>query len=164
MKKIIYGFMIACFITVLACNTKSPDMDQEGNLEKVDQDATETMYAVPLDTAMSNVHYYDSVSQRYLKTIPIKSFTIRSVDLLEAMGMKPSDIKKAPFKYVRVYLGMNKKDEFKIYLTPVVGANLSANPPIAGRDSILSGNYKGLGGSGPYMLDFAQPCPKTCPN
>jgi uncharacterized membrane protein (UPF0182 family) len=162
MKKIIYGFAIACLVTVLACNTKPAEPAQnQSQLENVVEDITETMYAVPLDTAMKNVHRYDSISQKYLKEIPVKSFTIRSVDLLEAMGMPVTDTK---FKHVRVYLGLNDGNDFKIYLTPVVHADLSANPPRAGKDHILSGKYHGLGGSGPYMLDFAQPCPNTCPN
>jgi hypothetical protein len=162
MKKNIYGFVTICLVTVLACTTKPTELAQDQSAtENAVEDMTETMYAVPLDTAAKNVHHYDSISQKYLKEIPVKSFTIRSVDLLEAMGMPITDTK---FKHVRIYLGLNDGNDFKIYLTPVVGANLSANPPIAGKDHILTGKYHGLGGSGPYMLDFAQPCPKTCPN
>ncbi|MEQ9007225.1 MAG: hypothetical protein RLP12_05035, partial [Ekhidna sp.] len=60
-------------------------------------------------------------------------------------------------------------DQFKLYLTPVEGAKLSAG--IAGKDVILDGPYEGIpnGNSevsdsdGPYMMDFTKPCPTTCP-
>jgi hypothetical protein len=162
MKKTSYVLTAICLIAALACN-KPSDVVQDDAMEEIDEDLTETLYAVPLDTAMKDIQYYDTVSKEILKVIPIQSFTIRSVDLVEAMGLPPSAVKKAPFKYVRVYLGMNSKNQFKLYLTPVVGADLNANPPVAGRDSILVGKYDGLGNSGAYMLDFTAPCPTTCP-
>ena len=142
------------------------------------RDTTSALYAVPLDTVMKDRSHYDQVLNafdsivakskdvKWNKKIPIKAFTIRAVDLFEAMGIPVSDTTKIKprYKHIRVYLGMNYKNEFKLFLTPVEGADLNAVPPIAGRDVILKGKYKGLGDDGDYMLDFTQPCPNTCPD
>ena len=165
MKKSIYGIVAVCLFTVWACDTKPSETAQKpGPSKNPGKDTAETLYAVPIEIVTKNIKHYDTVARKALGTVPIQSFTIRSVDLLEAMGMPVADTTEAVFKYVRIYLGMNKKNDFKLYLTPVVGANLNVKPPIAGRDSILHGKFKGLGGSGDYMLDFTQSCPNTCPN
>jgi hypothetical protein len=162
MKKSMYGIMISIFFASLACQQKPPEAPRQAELtEDYGKDNTETLYAVSLDTALKGIVRYDSVVNKKIGSVPIKAFTIRSVDLLEAMGMPSRDSVKTRFQYVRVYLGMDTNNNFKIYLTPVIGANLGASPPKAGKDTILSGKYNG--GYGRYVLDFSQPCPNTCP-
>ncbi len=135
------------------------------------KDSTSSMYAVSLASAVENVQYYDSLSRAVFHGVdPIRAFTIRSVDLVEAMGMNMNVTRNAKYRHVRVYIGLEEATgEFKIYLTPVEGAKLSAGVP--GKDVILKGPYTGnkkksddeLGdGDGPYVFDFSQPCPNAC--
>ncbi|WP_462247648.1 hypothetical protein [Ekhidna sp.] len=136
------------------------------------QDSTSSMYAVSLATAEQNVQYYDSLCKASLGIDPIRAFTIRSVDLVEVMGMKMNVLKKAKYRHVRIYMGLDESTgEFKIYLTPVKGAKLSAGVP--GTDVILNGPYSGddgddggdgelADGDGPYVFDFSKPCPNAC--
>ncbi|MBI1767237.1 MAG: hypothetical protein HYR67_02550 [Bacteroidetes bacterium] len=174
MKKSLYSLLAVGLVVVYACNSKSSDTAQKSEPLILSGGAT-SLYAVPLDTAVKNIKHYDKNIKMYDsliaaaqgkkpdKKIPIKAFTIRAADLFEAMGMSAADTVKATYKYVRVYLAMNHKNDFKMYLTPVDGANLSANPPVAGKDVIMTGKYNGLSSDGSYVLDFTQPCPTTCP-
>lgn len=172
MKKTICGLLIAGIISALACSTKPSDGVQKSeSKEGTFLDASRTLFAVPIDKVKKDTAYYDSIFIKFdslvavaagkkpSKQIPIKSFTVHTADLFEAMGMPVRDTNKTVFKYVRVYLGLDKKAGFKLYLTPVKGKN------VTGQDSIL--NYRKLqnmGDGGGYMLDFSSPCPKTCPN
>lgn len=170
MKKLANGAMIMLVLAALSCQK-----NQEGNsrpltsVSETMKDTTETLYAVALELALKDMKRYDSVTKAKLGSDPIRAFTIRSVDLLEAMGMSPSDTVKTKFEHVRLYMGLNNTNDFKLFLTPVEGAKLDATPPVAGKDVILKGNIKmtatetGENPEEPYMLDFSQPCPKTCP-
>ncbi|WP_436517671.1 hypothetical protein [Ekhidna sp. To15] len=133
-------------------------------------DTSSSMFAVALDTAVANVDYYDKVVTEVLGIDPIRAFTIRSVDLAESIGLDTKYLKKAEYRHIRIYMGLDSaSSQFKIYLTPVKGAKLSAGIP--GTDVILTGPYKGdksdvadgFGdGDGPFVLDFSKPCPNAC--
>jgi hypothetical protein len=169
MKKLLYGIIALA----IGCTPK-PAADTAQPKATLLNSSTSSLYAVPLDTAVKNIkHYhanikmYDSLiaaaqGKKPDRKIPMKAFTIRAADLFEAMGMPLADTTQATYKYIRVYLAMNHKNDFKLYLTPVDGANLNVTPPVAGKDVILNGDFFGLGSNGSYVLDFAQPCPTTC--
>ncbi len=157
------------FLAIISCQpTATEEVAEEPPFEISDTDPS--MFAVSLDSAEKNVQYYDSLVKSALGVDPIRAFTIRSVDLVEAMGMDMKVLKKAKYRHVRIYMGLEESTgEFKIYLTPVKGAKLSAGEP--GTDVILDGPYtgkKGNGeegledGNGPYVFDFSQPCPNAC--
>jgi len=171
MKKSLCGIIA---LLALGCNPK-PSSDPAEKTTSVLNLSTSSLYALPLDTAVKNIKRYHSNIKMYDsliaaaqgkkpdRKVPMKGFTVRAADLFEAMGMPVSDTTKATYKHIRVYFAMNKKNEFKLYLTPVEGANLSVNPPVAGKDVILNSKFFGFGGDGDYVLDFTQPCPTTCP-
>ncbi len=151
-------------ILLTACQATTNDSQQSPVSTNPDNgDTGKTMYAVSFTKAKENITRYDDISKEIFTKTPVKAWTIRSVDLLEAMGMPVENPIQAKFKHVRMYLGLSQDSTFKLYLTPVEGAKLSSKPPIAGKDVILSGEYDGLGDDGEYMLDFTSPCPTTCP-
>ncbi|MEO5912319.1 MAG: hypothetical protein ABIP95_15640 [Pelobium sp.] len=124
-----------------------------------------------LKSTKANIKAYDSICRIQFKTIPIKSFTVRAVDLFGAMGMPGNYADNSICKYphIRVYLGYDVKlGVFKLYVVPVEGADLAKG--ISGKDVIL--NKKGIpitkkenminGGNDQYVLDLNAPCPNTC--
>lgn len=166
MKNLSITMLVA--LVFISCQQQNKDnQPKESNYEVAD--AQPSMYAVSYDEAEKNINYYDSIAREYLKTDPIKSFTVRSVDLIEAIGLSPDVDSIAKYKHVRIYLGLDSANKFKMYLTPVTGAKLSKG--IAGKDVILDGPYEGIPDSngevsesdGQYMMDFTKPCPTTCP-
>jgi hypothetical protein len=125
-------------------------------------------YALDLDSAVQYIHRYDSLAKASLKgSVPIKAFTIRAADMLQALGLPESS--KVKYTHARVYLGTDANGNFRLFFTPVDGASISKGE--AGKDVILTGPHKhGLADapgvlttSGSYVLDFTAPCPNTCP-
>jgi hypothetical protein len=160
MKKTIY-FVIGCAIG-LAC---TPTEKKSDELPVAFADTAS--FALSLDSVNHYRQHYDSVARKKLgQDAPVRAFTVRAVDLLEAIGLpKNSDPK---YKFVRVYLGLDYKGHFRVFLTPVEGADISKG--IAGKDITLTGPHShGFAGpnisahDGAYMLDFSSPCPNTCP-
>ncbi|MEO9482281.1 MAG: hypothetical protein ABJG47_02500 [Ekhidna sp.] len=152
-------------LTIISCQPTATEMpEEEPDLQIVD--TAPSMYAVSLATAEKNIKFYDSLSKVALGIDPIRAFTIRSVDFAEAIGLPLNKLKKAKYRHLRIYLGLDEAtSEFKIYLTPVDSAIMSKGIP--GKDVILNGPYTGKGNSlteddGPYVLDFSQPCPNAC--
>lgn len=158
------------FLAIISCQpTATEEVAEEPPFEV--QDSSPSMYAVSLESAKENINFYDSISKEVLGVDPIRAFTIRSVDLVESIGLDMKYLRNAKYRHVRIYMGLDSASgEFKVYLTPVSGANLSAGKP--GKDVILDGPYSGndktegeLGdGNGPYVFDFSKPCPTTCPD
>lgn len=161
------------FLAIISCQQTSTNEEAGDDAVPTFQivDTSPSLYAVGLDTAVKNVQYYDKVVKQVLGGIdPIRAFTIRSVDLVESIGLDTKYLKHAEYRHIRIYMGLDSaNNEFKIYLTPVKGAKLSAGIP--GTDVILDGPYKGnkkdaadgIGdGDGEYVLDFSQPCPNAC--
>lgn len=128
----------------------------------------------PLTTAFRDVQLFDSLSRAYLgDSIPVRAYTIRAVDLLDALGMPDelADSAICKYKYIRAYLGYRKGKGFKLYIVPVVGASLKDN--IGGCDIMLNsigkaavrtGGLTGYAEEEEYVLDLNAPCPKTCPD
>jgi hypothetical protein len=157
MKKVIY--MLACLPLAFGC-AKDKTTNTEEHIAE---------YALPLDSAVSYVTRYDSIVKKVLdNSIPIKAYTIRAVDLMEALGMPLEDTVKVKYNHIRVYMGMDAKNNFRLMLTPVNNADIVSGIP--GEDVILDGHYsastKNSGepiNIGQYVLDFTGPCPNSCP-
>ncbi|MEO9869882.1 hypothetical protein [Ekhidna sp.] len=162
MKNLLRAFFL---MVLISCQPPaSNDASEEEAFEVID--TATSMYAVSLESAEENIAYYDKLSKEALGIDPIRAFTIRSVDFAEAVGLPTKYLKKAEYRHLRIYMGLDSATmQFKVYLTPVKGAKLSADKP--GKDVILTGPYKGGGdgiadGDGPYVLDFSKPCPSAC--
>ena len=160
MKKVIY--ILACIVSLSACKqkeTKTTIGAQEENIAE---------YALPLDTAVSYIQRYNDIIRAVLNdTAPIKAYTIRSVDLLEAMGLPIAYADSAAYDHVRVYLGIDSTHKFRLLLTPVDEADIEKE--ICGNDIILKGLFtSGTVASGTpvndgkYVMDFTGPCPNSC--
>ncbi len=126
--------------------------------------------AVPFGKAMIDIENYEKyLKENNLDSNFVRAFTKSSIDFIEGLGLAIDENAKVQFKHVRFYLGLNDSMEFKLYLTPVVGANLRKEKGSirAGKDHILCRSItavtdKQVSQEG-YMLDFSMPCPKTCP-
>jgi hypothetical protein len=160
MKKVIY--ILACIISLSACKqkeTKTTNTTQEENAAE---------YALPLDTAVAYTQRYNALALEILKdSAPIKAYTIRAVDLMEALGMPLEYASSAKYSHVRVYIGMDSNNKFRLLLTPVEGADIIKE--VAGNDIILKGLFtSGTVTSGDpvldgeYVMDFTGPCPNSC--
>jgi hypothetical protein len=185
MKKLTYGMILILFAATLGCQQKQTEAPViEASRKKSGDDVAQ--YAIPYDSAKKGIENY-SIQMGKVKSIlekackgkacgievsEVTSFTVRSVDLYEAMGMKPDS--SVQYNYVRIYLGIDTKNKFRLYFTPVEGADL--DKAYGGKDVILSGQYTSgknstnsagqveAKGNGEYMMDFALPCPTICPN
>jgi hypothetical protein len=113
-------------------------------------------FHVPLAEAQVNIARYVDKCTELFGNVPIRAYTIHGEDLMEALGMDTTEPIPHRYSHIRAYLGLDSLSNFKLYLTPVEGANLAAVPKIAGTDVILSDE------SGEYVLDLNAPCPATC--
>jgi hypothetical protein len=155
-------YLIVALLIVFCCSKEKADN------ESADADVRDTAYfALNIDSAKAFTARYRTMAKVVLKdTVPVEAFTVRAKDLLEALGIKKANPK---FEYVRVYLGLDDQDKFRLMLTPVVGADFKKG--YAGKDVILSGPFKpgdklrageSASDNGEYVLDFNMPCPNTC--
>ncbi len=159
MKKSIY--FLSLIVLVTACNPsekKTADNPTKGPAH----------FALSLDSAVAYTKRYRKISREIFKdTVPVKAFTVRAEDLIESLGIAGVDSIK--YKHVRVYLGFDSNNKFRLFLTPVKDADIKGHKP--GTDIILNGPFTpGLGDdatsvttSGQYVLDFSAPCPVVCP-
>jgi hypothetical protein len=110
----------------------------------------------PLEIARMNIKHYvdssykffnDSLGYQKVDTVNsiIRSYKVSNTDLLSVLGLPKNT--KCGFYGCRVYLGLDLKHKFKLYLTPLDSL---------GEDLILD-NY-GV----EYLLDLNAPCPSTC--
>lgn len=154
-----------CLIIACSCSTKHEDHEKKDVAATGHAVETESSSVrVPLSVAKEDVKRYDSTCREMLKnidkSIPIRAYTIHAADLLEVLGLPKSYVDSCKFRHARVYLGLNSEYSFKLYFTPVVGANLDPAIMLAGRDTILT--EPSAGSDGYYVFDLNAPCPKTC--
>lgn len=126
---------------------------------------------VSVDTAYADIARYKAYMNKFVpgdSTYYVRAFTMNAIDFIEALGLPLGDSSKVQFEFVRLYIALDELEKFKLYVTPVVGANLRKGIVKPGKDHILcqtktdeDGNVVSQGG---YMLDFAKPCPNTCPD
>jgi hypothetical protein len=158
MKKYPFIFPLAFAVLFSACQNTATDTSSAP--EKAGKHAvatTTSMDTVPLETALMNIkHYQDSCRAFFNNDVPIQAYTIHAQDMLMALGIDPSTV-ECRYKHARVYIGLNDSSEFKLYFTPVVGADLQPDAMAAGRDTIL----KDADGNS-FVMDLNAPCPNTC--
>ncbi|MES2134267.1 MAG: hypothetical protein V4506_18115 [Bacteroidota bacterium] len=158
-KLIITTTAIICLIAIQSCNNnaKSDVKKEEPPVKTVHSSRLlKTSVHVPLAEAQDNIRRYNDMCVKFFKTVPIKAYTIHADDLLEVLGVPLSDSSFCSYKHARAYLGMDSLNNFKLYFTPVEGADLGAVPQKSGHDVILADEL------GQYVLDLNAPCPKTC--
>lgn len=166
--KILFALVISGLFAFTACTQQQPAAAE------IDQTATDSArlsmsrLLFSLDTAIRDVKTFDMLSREKLHdTIPIKAFSIRSEDLLIAMGMKKrkdGSYTACEFRDIRVYLGYDTS--FKLFIVPVKDADLDKG--IAGTDVFLDKHCKPIpphkdgAATTAYVLDLNAPCPNTC--
>jgi hypothetical protein len=158
MKKSILtaAIMISLMITQ-SCKTevKTEEKKEEKTGTPVKRLLTSSFH-VPLAEAQVNIARYVDKCTELFGNVPIRAYTISAEDLVQALGMDTVEPIPCRYKHIRAYLALDSLFNFKMYITPVEGANLAAVPKIAGTDVILSDE------SGEYVLDLIAPCPATC--
>ncbi len=159
MKKTILAAAVVCALMIAqACKTEANKEEKKDEQTSVPtQRLLYSSYQVPLAVAQDNIERYNNKCFEVLGIVPIKAYTIHAEDLMEVLGIPDVEPKIYKYDHVRAYLGMDTLNQFKLYLTPVEGANLSAVPKVAGKDVIL----KNADGE-QYVLDLNAPCPATC--
>lgn len=123
---------------------------------ELNESAGNSMDTVPLAVAQVNIRHYLDTCDTILGTIPIRAYTVHANDMLLSLGIDPSTV-KPQYNYARVYLGLDANNNFKLYFTPVSGADLKPGVMNPGTDVIL----KDEDGNG-YVMDLNAPCPNTC--
>lgn len=159
--------MAIIIVSASSCNNRPSASGAANNLKLSDTTVSTVLYKAA--DALKNIAIYDTLSKKYLKMeAPINSFTINAVDLMAALGI-PANTVNPKFNYVRAILGFDSLAGFKLFLVPVVGANLSLGN--AGRNVYLNSNgiandtinSANFATGNEYVLDLNAPCPKTCP-
>lgn len=162
MKKVFY--LLGCITLLSACTQK----EKTETSTTTAQEATVAEYALPLDTAIAYAKRYNYMANKVLKDpAPIRAYTIRAADLLEAMGLPLNYVDSAMYDHVRVYIGMDANNKFRLLLTPVENADIANGK--AGDDVILKGPFSSGNATsgdpvmqGQYVMDFTGPCPNSC--
>lgn len=156
MKKTILAAAVLCSLLIAqACKTEVKTEEKKEEKAVPVTRLLTSSYQVPLAVAQANIQHYTEKCGEVLGIVPIKAYTIHAEDLMEVLGIP--DTLACKYSHVRAYLGLDTLNQFKLYLTPVEGANLAASPKIAGNDVILK-NAEGA----QYVLDLNAPCPATC--
>ena len=173
MKRNMCIAMMAFGLLVIACS--QPNQQNNPKPQPLTPLPPDNLSAVvyPLDSARIDTTCYDSVNRHHWNgVVPIKAYTIRAEDLLGALGIpaKYADSSITQYKHARVYLGFRKGKGFKLFIVPVLGADLSDSIPKGGIDVYL--NKQGLpippdslkfySADDEYVLDLNAPCPNTC--
>ena len=168
MKKNRY-FIILCAVIIIACTQNEKKQVNADELPIDPLTIIDTAsFALDMDSAILYAAHYDSVAKKALgQPAPIKAYTVRATDLLEVLGISKKT--KTKYQFVRVYLGFDFNNKFRLFLTPAEGADIRTGH--GGRDIVLHGLHThGLADSvsvtreGEYMLDFTAPCPNSCPS
>lgn len=166
MKTLLSSLALLICLSISACRTGGIS---ESHFTFTDtQSIQKVLYAA--DTAIGNIYCFDTLCESHLgDSIPIRSFTIRSIDLLTALGI-PAD--SARYQHARVYLAFNNcTNDFKLFIVPVDSADLDAG--IVGNDILLDSTGHGVPPKNhkqytpaelhsKYVLDLNTPCPSIC--
>lgn len=156
-----FVLVMALLVAVSCSNHQSADTTVTHEVAKPGKSnikLKETTVQVPLDSAKAFIKRYDSICSKLLGIIPIRAYTIRAQDLTQVLGLP--DTTTCTYDHVRVYLGMDNNNQFKLFFTPVIKASLDPRDMQAGIDVIL-GHIDSDPNSG-YVLDLNAPCPTTC--
>lgn len=168
MKRILLSLVLAAGIFAIGCDHPSSVTPQANAKEPKLKNLL-----LPLSTAQEYIRVYDSICDTVFKKVPIRAYTVRSEDLIAAMGLPDSVDSLVAHKFIRVYLGYDLAHKphagFKLFIVPVDDASLAGNDPAnwkGGSDVYLDDNGKVIGpgdpASTPNVLDLNAPCPNTC--
>lgn len=178
MKPLLKISPVAFLAFLLSCQ---PTTEKQTLFSLPENNEGPSLYAVPKSQMEADTQHFANVSREIFTKafegnpelskdlVPIRAFTIRSIDLLEVMGLPIDSLQLSSaikYEHARIYLGLDSNNQFKLYLTPVVNAQLSETNPKGGQDVFLRGAFQGTTGEvqeGEYVMDFSAPCPKTCP-
>src|SRR5579872_2066627 len=103
MKKALFALLLATGFLGIGCDHPSsvtPNSTSPGSPNVHD-------LLLRADSAHRYVHVFDSLCKSKFNDTPIIAYTIRSLDLLTAMGIRDSLDTLARHKFVRVYLGFD---------------------------------------------------------
>lgn len=162
MKNVITKSIIAIgLISLLACKQETPAATET----KETKAAVALAYPfgnahnVAADTAAADICRHQLRMEALGIQSPVKAFLVSKYDLCKALGISVEV--ETQFDYVRCYLGLTERDQAKLYLTPVLGADpLQGN---GGNDTLLMGEVPGGDGTlVPIVLDLNFPCPNLC--
>jgi hypothetical protein len=156
LKNLAFICLITLFASCTVPKAETEKNDRAHSVLRSRADFRVSSVHFSLEQARKNVFSYDSICRITLHGIPVRAYTVRALDLIEVLGLDPADTSLCKFKHARAYLGFDSKGQFKLYLTPVVGADLDKEPLIPGRDTILRDD------AGEFVLDLNAPCPMTC--
>lgn len=157
------GLIVAFLMAMNGCKNEPSAAKPAEHTTSIRLKDQNTLVHVPLATAQANIARYDSMCTIIFSKMggnaPIKAYTVHAADLFESLGIPGSyaDSSLCRYHHARVYLGLDSSYSFKLYFTPVTGADLSADEPVAGTDIILK-DTKGDS----YVMDLNAPCPNTC--
>ncbi|GAA4457998.1 hypothetical protein [Rurimicrobium arvi] len=162
------GYSIVCIAALITICSCAKERKPEHLSVAYDPEIEDVLY--PADSACRDIAAFDSLCMAHFHgdAPPAKAFTIRAIDLVSALGL-PYDSNSCTFKHVRVYMGYNPEHQFKLFVVPVKGAELSPPNINAGQDYLLNSEGHGVpvqpGPTGirtQYVLDLNTPCPSTC--
>lgn len=127
------------------------------------------METLSLKTAAKATKHFREVCESAKIGNPIKAFMVRGVDLMQALDlgcMLPKDAAAAAAftdtTAVRMYLGLDSLNNFKLFVVDVDGASFSKSIPGKDRFFNTKTSAKTLTSSNSGVLDFNTPCPNTC--
>ena len=166
-------------LAMISCSSDSSKADHPAPAPLAVQVDTLLIDGFPLDSAKAATARFRRFSRLSLGGTPIKAFTVRGADLMEALDLDsliPTNPKQreafVDTTAIRVYMGIDsipdtsKKGyhyDFKLFVVNVNKSRYSKKEP--GYDVFFSSKQvkapKG-GGENDYVLDFNQPCPNTC--
>lgn len=159
-KLILQTAAFICLMAIQSCNNNS-QTEVKNPEQPVKPPHTsfilKSSVHVPLAVAQNNIRRYNDMCMKTFKDVPVRAYTIHSEDLLEVLGVSAADSTLCTYKHARAYLGLDSLGSFKLYFTPVEGADLGTAPKKAGKDVILQDSD-----GNPYVLDLNAPCPMTC--
>lgn len=157
-KTILAAAGLIALLAIQSCNntTKVEVKTPEQKVVQKERLLTSS-YRVPLAIAQEDIQRYNNKCSELFGMVPIRAYTINAEDLMEVLGIPTTDPVIYKYNHVRAYMGLDTLNNFKLYLTPVEGANLTVVPKVAGTDVILK-DKDGMS----YVLDLNAPCPATC--
>jgi len=171
--------VVASFgFAMISCSPDSSKADQPAPLSV--QLDTVLIDGFPLDSAKAATARFRRFSQLGLGGTPLKAFTVRGADLMEALDLDsliPTNPKQRKAfidtTAIRVYMGIDSIPDasvkkyhyaFKLFVVNVNKSSYSKKEP--GHDVFFTSKQvkaPRLGDADDYVLDFNTPCPTSCP-
>jgi hypothetical protein len=169
MKKILFSLALAAGFLTMGCDHPSAAKDAQTvtpeNLKHI---------LLKADAARHYIKVFDWLCEKRVLDLPIKAYTVRSLDLITAMGIPEIDTSLIKHNAIRLYLAYDSSDHmrsgFKLLILPVDSAIIVGDTSkwFSGYDVLLDSSGKAMPNGPktlsitPYVLDLNAPCPNTC--